>query len=63
MVGIISRLPFALLGELNSRLGGAGGPIIFLVELVIWLVVILSVILLIQRYSTSSCPVCQKNSW
>ncbi len=48
MVGIISRLPFALLGELNSRLGGAGGPIIFLVELVIWLVVILSVILLIQ---------------
>lgn len=48
MVGIISRLPFAILGELNSRLGGAGGPIIFLVELVIWLVVILSVILLIQ---------------
>jgi preprotein translocase subunit SecY len=48
MVGIISRLPFALLGELNSRLGGAGGPIIFLVEIVIWLVVILSVILLIQ---------------
>lgn len=48
MVGIISRLPFALLGELNSRLGGAGGPIIFLVEIVVWLVVILSVILLIQ---------------
>lgn len=48
MVGIISRLPFAVLGELNSRLGGAGGPIIFLVEIVVWLVVILSVILLIQ---------------
>jgi len=48
MVGIISRLPFAILGELQSRLGGAGGPIIFLVEIVLWLVVILSVILLIQ---------------
>jgi preprotein translocase subunit SecY len=48
MVGIISRLPFAIIGELQSRLGGAGGPIIFLVEIVIWLVVILSVILLIQ---------------
>jgi preprotein translocase subunit SecY len=48
MVGIISRLPFALIGEFTSRLGGAGGPIIFLVEIVIWLVVILSVILLIQ---------------
>jgi len=48
MVGIISRLPFALIGEFTSRLGGAGGPIIFLVEIVLWLVVILSVILLIQ---------------
>ncbi|MCB9252470.1 MAG: preprotein translocase subunit SecY [Flavobacteriales bacterium] len=48
MVGIISRLPFALIGEFTSRLGGAGGPIIFLVEIVTWLVVILSVILLIQ---------------
>ncbi len=48
MVGIISRLPFSMLGELNSRMGGAGGPIIFLVELVVWLAVILSVILLIQ---------------
>lgn len=48
MVGIISRLPFSLVGELNSRLGGAGGPIIFLVEIAIWLSVILCVILLIQ---------------
>jgi len=48
MVGIISRLPFALIGEFTSRLSGAGGPIIFLVEMVMWLVVILSVILLIQ---------------
>lgn len=48
MVGIISRLPFALIGEFSSRLAGAGGPIIFLVEIVMWLVVILSVILLIQ---------------
>ncbi|MCC6722158.1 MAG: preprotein translocase subunit SecY [Bacteroidia bacterium] len=48
MVGIISRLPFSLIGELQSRLGGAGGPIIFLVEIAIWLSVILCVILLVQ---------------
>lgn len=48
MVGIISRLPFSLLAELNSRLAGNGGPIIFLVEMAFWLAVILSVILLVQ---------------
>lgn len=48
MVGIISRLPFSLLAELNSRLAGNGGPIVFLVEMVFWLAVIASVILLVQ---------------
>ena len=48
MVGIISRLPFSLLAELNGRLAGNGGPIVFLVEMVFWLAVITSVILLVQ---------------
>jgi preprotein translocase subunit SecY len=48
MVGIISRLPFSLLAELNGRLAGNGGPIVFLVEMVFWLAVIASVILLVQ---------------
>jgi preprotein translocase subunit SecY len=48
MVGIISRLPFSLLAELNGRLAGNGGPIVFLGEMVFWLAVIASVILLVQ---------------
>jgi preprotein translocase subunit SecY len=48
MVGIISRLPFSLMAELNGRLAGNGGPIVFLVEMVFWLAVIASVILLVQ---------------
>ncbi len=48
MVGIISRLPFSILAELNGRLAGNGGPIVFLVEMVFWLAVIASVILLVQ---------------
>jgi preprotein translocase subunit SecY len=48
MVGIISRLPFSILAELNGRLAGNGGPIIFLVEMAFWLAVIMSVILLVQ---------------
>jgi preprotein translocase subunit SecY len=48
MVGIISRLPFSILAELQSRLAGNGGPIIFLVEMAFWIAVIMSVILLVQ---------------
>ncbi|MFT4521696.1 MAG: preprotein translocase subunit SecY [Bacteroidia bacterium] len=48
MVGIISQLPTALLAEVASKFGGAGGPIFFVIEMVIWLLVILSVILLVQ---------------
>ena len=48
MVGIIARLPFALVGELGSRMEEGGGLIMFLVEIVIWLVVILLCILLVQ---------------
>jgi preprotein translocase subunit SecY len=48
MVGIIARLPFALVGEFGSRMEEGGGLIMFLVEIVIWLVVILLCILLVQ---------------
>lgn len=48
MVGIISQLPVALLAEFGTKLSGGGGPMIFIVEMVIWLAVILSVVLLVQ---------------
>ncbi|MBK9292742.1 MAG: preprotein translocase subunit SecY [Bacteroidetes bacterium] len=49
MIGIIARLPFALFGELVSRLEQAGGGLVFfLVEIVILVIVILLTILLVQ---------------
>jgi len=48
MVGIIARLPFALFGELGARLEGQGGLVMFLVEIVFWLIVIIFSILLVQ---------------
>lgn len=48
MIGIIARLPFALIAELGSRLEGAGGLVMLLVELVLLLVVIAFTILLVQ---------------
>ncbi|MBR2958069.1 MAG: preprotein translocase subunit SecY [Bacteroidales bacterium] len=47
MIGIIARLPFALVGELASRWEDSG-LILFIVEIVVLLVVILLVILLVQ---------------
>lgn len=47
MVGIIARLPNALVAELGFSLN-RGGLIIFLIELVVWAGVILGVILLTQ---------------
>jgi preprotein translocase subunit SecY len=47
MVGIIARLPSALVGEFLFRLT-KGGPILFLVEMVIWFLVVLLVIMLTQ---------------
>jgi len=47
MVGIIARMPSALISEFLIRLTG-GGLILFLIEMVIWFVVILGVILLTQ---------------
>lgn len=49
MIGIIARLPFALFGELVSRLEQKGGGLVFfLVEIVILVFVILLTILLVQ---------------
>lgn len=48
MIGIIARLPFATVAEFGARLNGAGGMVAFLVEVVIWFIVILGTILLVQ---------------
>ena len=48
MVGIIANLPFALFGELGQKLEGNGGLVMFLVEIVIWLLVIVFSIMLVQ---------------
>lgn len=48
MIGIIARLPFAFTAEIQSRLSGNGGLIIFLIELVVLLLVVVGCILLVQ---------------
>lgn len=49
MIGIIARLPFALFGELASRMEQKGGGLVFFVlEIAILIVVILITILLVQ---------------
>jgi len=48
MIGIIARLPFAFLTEINSRLTGSGGLIIFLIEIVFLVMVVIASILLVQ---------------
>lgn len=49
MIGIIARLPFALFAEVASRFTqGSGGPIFFLIEIVVLVVVIILTIMLVQ---------------
>lgn len=49
MIGIIARLPFALIAELVSRLEEqGGGMVIFLVEIIVLMVVVVLCILLVQ---------------
>ena len=48
MVGIISMLPFSLGAEAIAKNEGGGGLFIFVIEMVFWLLVILSVVLLVQ---------------
>jgi len=48
MVGIISALPGAFLGEFNSRNAGAGGLVTFVVEIVALIGVVMFTILIVQ---------------
>jgi len=48
MVGIIAALPGALYSELTSRLGGAGGLVTFIVEIVALIGVVMFTILIVQ---------------
>ncbi len=50
MVGILARLPQALMGEFNTRFAaaGGGGPIMLIVELVMWYLVYMGSIALVQ---------------
>jgi len=49
MIGIIARLPFALFAEVASRFTqGSGGPIFFLIEIVVLVLVIIMTIMLVQ---------------
>jgi len=48
MIGIMARLPFALISEFQGRLNEGGGLITFLLELAVLLAVIVVVILLVQ---------------
>ena len=48
MIGIISSLPFSFIQELVGRLGGQGGLVVFLVEIVVLLLIVGFTILLVQ---------------
>ena len=59
MIGIIARLPFALIGEFFARLGpGAGGLVAFLFEIVFLLCCIYWFLYCCSGYSENSCPIC-----
>ncbi len=50
MVGIVARLPFALVSEIGTKLSttAGGGPIALIVELIFWFLVIVATIALVQ---------------
>ncbi len=48
MIGIIATLPQAFVQEAASRLNGNGGPMLILVEVILWFVVILASVLLVM---------------
>jgi preprotein translocase subunit SecY len=48
MIGIIATLPQAFVQEAASRLNGNGGPMLILVELILWFAVILASVLLVM---------------
>ena len=50
MIGIIARLPFALIAEINAKFNGngVGGPLIFIVEIVLLFFVFIAAIAIVQ---------------
>ena len=50
MIGIVARLPYALFAEGVQKFtgNGVGGPLLFVVEMVVWVLVILAAIALVQ---------------
>ena len=50
MIGIVARLPYALVAEATQKFSGngVGGPLMFVVEMVVWVLVILAAIALVQ---------------
>ena len=50
MIGIVARLPYALFAEGVQKFtgNGVGGPLLFIVEMVVWVLVILAAIALVQ---------------
>ena len=50
MIGIVARLPFALVAEIGPKLTTTtgGGPIALIVELIIWFLVVIATIALVQ---------------
>ena len=55
MIGIIATLPQSFVQEAVSRLDGNGGPMLILIEVIIWFLVILACILLVM--ATRQIPV------
>ncbi|MBO4585003.1 MAG: preprotein translocase subunit SecY [Bacteroidales bacterium] len=50
MIGIVARLPYALVAEAGQKFtgNGVGGPMFFIVEMVVWVFVIIAAIALVQ---------------
>ncbi|QJB33618.1 preprotein translocase subunit SecY [Chitinophaga oryzae] len=48
MMGILARLPQALIGEFSSKVAGSGGPILFLIEIAVFIMITVGLILLVQ---------------
>mgnify|MGYP002620658729 FL=1 len=50
MIGIVARLPYALVAEAGQKFtgNGVGGPLLFVVEMVLWVFVIIAAVALVQ---------------
>ncbi|MBR1706313.1 MAG: preprotein translocase subunit SecY [Bacteroidales bacterium] len=50
MIGIVARLPYALVAEIGQKVTstGVGGPLLLVVEMVLWFLVIIAAIALVQ---------------